>query len=259
MFDEAIKTEREYLILSCGTHGDYDGNRIKCFGRFINSMCPHCQAEKEQEEQLKQQQERAENEQKQIKRSIANIGLPFRFKDASFGNYSTPTDKHKKAVDDCAKFARKIERREYANLILMGGVGTGKTHLAAALCKHLAGQIISARYTSVREIVQSVRETWGGRGAESESKVLLGYTNPDVLVIDEVGVQNGSANEQTILFDVINERYESMLPVVLVSNLDVAGIKQAIGDRSFDRIRDAGSCISFTWESYRSSANTRPV
>ncbi len=251
MMDRFIR-ERESVILHCHTHGDYDGFRTKLNARSIETACPACKDVEHKEQQFRLQQER-------ISRCTANIGLPLRFNGASFDNYDTPTDEHKKAVYGCAEFATQIERREYANLILMGGVGTGKTHLAAALCKKLAGQLISARYSSVREIVQMVRETWGGRSNESEASVLSRFTSPDVLVIDEVGVQNGSANEQAILFDVINERYESMLPVVLVSNLDAAGIKQAIGDRSFDRIRDAGSSISFTWGSYRRSAKTRPV
>jgi DNA replication protein DnaC len=251
MFDEQFKFESKEVVLHCDTHGDYNGSSTTVFGRLINSMCPACKTEQDLQEQIKKEREEAELKQKQIKHCIANVCLPLRFKNAAFSNYSTPTDGHKKAVQGCSEFANKMENREYANIILMGGVGTGKTHLAASICNRLAGQLISARYSSVREIVQSVRQTWGGGSSESEASVLSRYTNPDVLVIDEVGVQSGTANEQTILFDVINERYESMLPVVLVSNFDAAGIKQAIGDRSFDRVRDAGSCIPFTWGSFR--------
>lgn len=253
MIAECI-VERENVNLHCKMHGDFNGYRTSIYGRSVESQCPYCKDVEQQEQLVKQQQEEAKKEQEKINRYIANICLPFRFEQVSFSNYSTPTDAHEKASQGCFKFAANIANRQYANLILMGGVGTGKTHLAAAICKQLAGQCISARYSSVREIVRSVRETWGS-GGESEASVLSRYTNPDVLVIDEVGVQNGSANEQTILFDVINERYELMLPVVLVSNLDVAGIKHAIGDRSFDRVRDAGSSISFTWGSFRGQAN----
>jgi DNA replication protein DnaC len=47
-----------------------------------------------------------------------------------------------------------------------------------------------------------------------------------------------------------------MLPTVLVSNLDVEGVKQCIGDRVYDRLRDdGGKVIAFTWGSMRGQAN----
>ena len=54
------------------------------------------------------------------------------------------------------------------------------------------------------------------------------------------------------VFDVINGRYEEELPTVIISNLDVAGVKEIIGDRCIDRLRqDGGKVIAFDWESQR--------
>jgi hypothetical protein len=76
--------------------------------------------------------------------------------------------------------------------------------------------------------------------------VLDHYASLDLLVIDEVGVQFGSPAEMTILHEVINARYESVLPTILISNLPPEQLKEFISDRIFDRVTDGGAT---TWYS----------
>lgn len=79
------------------------------------------------------------------------------------------------------------------------------------------------------------------------------HTQPDLLIIDEVGVQFGSDAEKLILFEVINTRYESMKPTILISNLALNKLAGFIGERVIDRMKDGGGCtLAFTWDSYRS-------
>lgn len=74
-------------------------------------------------------------------------------------------------------------------------------------------------------------------------------------MLDEVGVQFGSETEKLMLFDVLNERYEERRSTILLSNLDLNGVKGFLGERVFDRIReDGGQYIPFDWESFRGKA-----
>ena len=75
---------------------------------------------------------------------------------------------------------------------------------------------------------------------------------PELLILDEVGVQFGSETEKLMLFDVLNERYEKRKPCVLLSNLAIDDVKAFLGERVFDRLReDGGEAVAFDWESYR--------
>lgn len=79
---------------------------------------------------------------------------------------------------------------------------------------------------------------------------------PDLLILDEVGVQFGSDTEKLMLFDILNERYERRHPTILMSNLPRDEVSAYLGERVFDRLReDGGEFISFTWESHRKSCN----
>jgi DNA replication protein DnaC len=70
-------------------------------------------------------------------------------------------------------------------------------------------------------------------------------------------VQFGSLAESAILQEVINARYESILPTILISNLTFDQLKDAIGERIVDRVTDGGRNRQvFNWESYRGNGVT---
>ena len=71
-------------------------------------------------------------------------------------------------------------------------------------------------------------------------------------MLDEVGSQFGSDTEKLFIFDIIDGRYQNMKPTILISNLDIDGIKDAIGDRCVDRLREGGGMmVAFNWGSQR--------
>ncbi|MNJ56206.1 DNA replication protein DnaC [compost metagenome] len=77
----------------------------------------------------------------------------------------------------------------------------------------------------------------------------------DLLVIDEIGCQKGSEYELGLLHNIIDRRYQAVLPTVLISNLDPDGLKAYIGDRALDRLRqNGGKVVGFTWSSMRACA-----
>ncbi|MNV94545.1 DNA replication protein DnaC [compost metagenome] len=91
------------------------------------------------------------------------------------------------------------------------------------------------------------------RSAEySDRDVLEELASFDLLVIDEIGAQSGSAYELGVLHEVIDRRYQLVLPTVVVSNLVTADLARYIGDRALDRLRQAGGqAIGFNWASAR--------
>lgn len=97
----------------------------------------------------------------------------------------------------------------------------------------------------------SMKETWRNSEA-SESEVLKNLIEPDLLILDEVGVQFGSDTEKLILFEIINGRYENRRATILISNLAMDGLKAYLGDRIIDRLREGGGRqVVFDWDSFR--------
>lgn len=104
-------------------------------------------------------------------------------------------------------------------------------------------------------LTRAVKNTWRHGIDSTEEDVIERFASLDLLIIDEVGVQFGSPTEMTILQEIINARYESVLPTILISNLTFEQLKESIGERIVDRVTDGGrNRLAFGWESYRAIA-----
>ena len=106
-----------------------------------------------------------------------------------------------------------------ASLVFCGGVGAGKTHLAVGIAHRLMEQGRIAVFTSVINAIRRVKDTYRRDSGQSEAQVVAGFIRPDLLILDEVGVQFGSETEKMILFEIINGRYEQLKPTIVISNL----------------------------------------
>lgn len=110
----------------------------------------------------------------------------------------------------------------------------------------------SVYFTTVLRAIRSIKDTWTRGSSVSESQAIAALVFPDLLILDEIGVQFGSEVEKTILFDIMNERYEKRRPTILMSNLTPKEVEQYLGERVYDRLReDGGQAIVFDWESER--------
>lgn len=193
---------------------------------------------------------------REISGIIGRAGIPPRFQDRTFENFDVDTIPHRKVLGAAMAYAQSFHevRKKGQSMIFCGPAGVGKTHLACAILNKLAEQHTGVMYATVMAAVRRVKETWS-RGGERERDAIFGFVKPDLVVLDEVGVQFGSETERLILFEIINGRYEQMRPTILVSNLDIAGIEQNIGYRAVDRLREGGGqVVTFDWASYRRSA-----
>ncbi|NIR29012.1 MAG: ATP-binding protein [Gammaproteobacteria bacterium] len=94
---------------------------------------------------------------------------------------------------------------EAANVVLIGGVGLGKTHLATALgytaCQH--GH--SVLFASAIDVVNTLAAAQAGGRLKLD---LNRYVRPRVLIIDELGYLPIDKSGADLLFQIISQRYE---------------------------------------------------
>jgi DNA replication protein DnaC len=103
---------------------------------------------------------------------------------------------------------------EHGNVIFMGGVGLGKTHLGIALghAACLAGH--SVLFTTAVDIINTLASAQAAYRLKAELKRLLA---PRILIIDEVGYLPIDKVGADLLFQVISQRYEKG-SIVLTTN-----------------------------------------
>lgn len=263
--DEVTKTPRTILVDMlvrdsaikheiCATHGEYDSRNIIA---KIWSTCPACN------EEAKALKERERIEQEDIERHrvwkmrMGEAGIPERFRNRTLASYEAKNAGQKRALafanDYVEQFARVSETGRSA--IFCGLPGTGKTHLAIGIALHVIEIRKAAAFTTVQRMILRVKDSWRKDSVESESDVLNMLVYPDLLIVDEIGVQFGSEFEKNFMFLLLNERYEKQRPTLLLSNLTAQEVKAFLGERIYDRLKeDGGQCVSFDWESHRGKA-----
>jgi DNA replication protein DnaC len=106
-----------------------------------------------------------------------------------------------------------LDRRE--NLLLVGGPGTGKTHLATALGVEACGRGKRVRFYRVTELVTQLLEA---REERHLGRLKSQLAKLDLLILDELGYVPASKAGAELLFDVISTAYERT-SVVVTTNL----------------------------------------
>lgn len=242
-------------IKTCPIHGDFEVKYLEVMpGRvWVKENCSTCAKVKHEEEM--QRAQRQEEEQKIFRekerltkaRERANISPRNMFK--SFSDYIAETQEQKHAVNVCQKYIEQFPSQN--SLLMLGMVGTGKTLLASMMLDKIC-ETHSCEIIKVIDLIRRLKSTWSKTSDITEADMLNRYTTMDLLVIDEVGVQFGSDTEKLFIFDIIDGRYQNMLPTILISNLDIENLKTVVGDRVIDRLREGGGeMLAFNWESYR--------
>lgn len=143
-----------------------------------------------------------------------------------------------------------LERRE--DLVLMGDVGTGKTHMLEAICSLCRQQMRPARFFTASSLVMRLRRA---RDAGSLDRELAQLAKADILGIDELGFLPLDTDGARLLFQVISESCERQ-SLVITTNLEFARWGAVFGDDQMaaaviDRICHHGRLLKFSGESRR--------
>jgi DNA replication protein DnaC len=101
-----------------------------------------------------------------------------------------------------------------ANVILLGLVGLGKTHLATALGHAACQQGMSVLFANAIDVINTLHAAQTKGSLKSE---LRKYTSPSLLILDEVGYLPIDQRGADLLFQVISARYERG-SIVLTTN-----------------------------------------
>jgi DNA replication protein DnaC len=150
----------------------------------------------------------------------------------------------------------ELARGEYLtqceNILFVGEIGTGKTHLATALALAACRQGKRVRFYTAAGLVNELTEARDERRLARLQAQLL---KQDLVVLDEVGFVPFSVPGSQLLFQFCSERYQRG-SMVLTTNLEFAKWTEVFGDAQMtgallDRITHHCHIIECHGESYR--------
>lgn len=200
----------------------------------------------------KKQKERAAKQ--FISKLEQHSGVPLRYRGLKLADYTLDTKESKIVYSRVKNYIKKFEELKQigCSLVFCGRPGTGKTHLACSLANELIQTGERVLYTTVYKAISEVKSTYSKESGTTEAEVIKAFQEPALLILDEVGVQFGSEVEKMIFYQIINGRYESILPTLIISNLNNKNLSAFIGERTMDRLRECGGAVlAFEWGSFR--------
>lgn len=178
----------------------------------------------------------------------SNLGA--RFLHRTFANFDPRLDRT--AFNSCSAYAEReglfTDKRN--SLLILGGYGSGKTHLAAAIANNLTQKGIPVLFGTFSEHLEHIREEFDTNG---KRKYLSMMKTVSMLVIDDLGKEKKTEWSEQILFDVINYRYEHLLPFVLTTNMDEAALGNYIGGAVYSRMCEMCTAVKTAGRDHRQS------
>tara|TARA_B100000700_G_scaffold39796_3_gene40242 strand:- start:60 stop:1430 length:1371 start_codon:yes stop_codon:yes gene_type:complete len=181
---------------------------------------------------------RLENLQEAITIQKQNSSSLGRLSEKTFDNFipsGNTTDPMKKdslerAYQQSLRFAKKPE----GWILLHGGYGCGKTHLAAAIGNYSITIGHDVLFVNIPDLLDHLRSTFAP-GSTIDYDTLFDKTrNIFLLILDDLGSENPTQWAQEKLYQIINHRYTTKLPTVVTSNVNLESIEPRIRSRLVD-------------------------
>ncbi len=172
--------------------------------------------------------ERKDKRRRQLQ-DISNLGD---LRDKNFQNFRPNISR---SVQTAYQTALEYAHNPDGWLVLIGKVGCGKTHLAAAVANQSLDNGAVVLFKTVSDLLDHLRTTYMPNSTEVYDQLFSKMREAELLVLDDLGAQQSSpwANEK--LFQLFNYRYNSRFPTVITTNnVGLQGIDERIRSRMMD-------------------------
>ncbi len=144
------------------------------------------------------------------------------------------TRKQREALRRALDLARAYAQDPQGWLVLLGGTGTGKTHLAAAIANEVARHSSPPLFVFVPDLLDHLRAAFRPESALSYDERFEQLRQASLLILDDLGRQTATPWAQEKLNQLLNHRYVRRLPTVITTTLDLQDIEPWLRTRLLD-------------------------
>lgn len=220
--------------------------------RTVQKVFPvMCKCEKEKrdkEEELRAKQ----REMEYIRKLKISSLMDDKFKDSTFEAFRV-TKYNAKQLKICRRYAEKFDELYQKNqgLLFWGGVGTGKTYMAACISNYLMDRMVPVVMTSFVKILQNVQTF---HDEKDEEAYIRSLNRAKLLVIDDLGAERSTDYALEKVYNIIDSRYRARKPMILTTNLTLTQMQSASDiryARIYDRVFEVCYPVEFKGESWR--------
>lgn len=156
-----------------------------------------------------------------------------------------------KTLDEDTQTGEKRGR----SLWLSGPIGTGKSSAAALIALEASRRGYDVSWWGMSKLLSRFKSTFVSDSTEHAYGLRDEISRYDLLVLDDIGTIRAGEWPREELYLIVNDRYETSRPIVLTTDVDVDGMRQAIGSRTVSRLIEmAGKPVEFHGPDHRQVA-----
>ena len=244
--------EDEYLdetsnLIHCSRCQTPRQKRFEMTGKLFEPRCMcACQAEAyERWEQERKQQEFLDMVAKNRSIGLTDPVLRKHTFENDLGYNPKQMKMAKRFVENWDEF-----RKNSMGLLLWGYVGTGKSYIAGCIANALLDKGVPVMMTNFARLLNKLTDMYSGdRNAYIDS-----FNSFSLLIIDDLGMERNSEFAREQVFNIIDSRYRSQLPMIVTTNLTVDELKNPADlarARIYDRVLERCTAIKVNDQNIR--------
>jgi len=151
--------------------------------------------------------------------------------------------------------AKHFAQESVGWLVLKGGYGCGKTHLAAAISNYRIANGQPVLFVVVPDLLDHLRATYAPTSEVSYDERFEEVRTAPLLILDDLGTQSSTPWAQEKLYQILNYRYNARLPTVITTNRELEEIDLRLRSRLVDP--DLTEIVGIIAPDFRGSSTDR--
>jgi DNA replication protein DnaC len=157
----------------------------------------------------------------------------------TFGSFEDRTGEglqadESKSLQKAIKAAHAFAEKPRGWIVFMGGYGSGKTHLAAAIANYRAGLGDPPLFVMVPDLLDHLRATFSPGSTVAFDRRFDEVRTTSLLVLDDLGTQSMTPWVREKLYQLFNYRYNAELPTVITTSDSLEDMDPRIRSRLLD-------------------------
>ena len=228
--EDEYRNEADHLIY-CAKCNTPRQHHLAVLGKEMLVPVP-CRCQQEQRD--KEEAERKHREfLDQVSRLKANGLQDKSLREYTFANDKGYNPEMQKAHDYVAHWSEM--KAKSIGLLLWGDVGTGKSFFAGCIANALLEQGVPVLMTNFSRILNAL----SGLYSEEKNQYIDSLNQYSLLIIDDLGIERSTEFALEQVFNVIDSRYRSKLPLIVTTNMTLEELKNPqdlTRSRIYDRV-----------------------